>query len=274
MTLPARSFPGEAHLTFVAGKIFWLVFQPLSLVFFLMIAALILRAIGRGILSSALSILAALILFVALFTSTGAWAIQVLEARHPRPALPEKLACMIVLGGAFDLEVTAGRGGMEMNQSADRFIEAARLARLYPEAKILVSGGDGSFSGDYKGDAELAGDFFQAMRIDPGRLIRETASRNTAENVSETKALLAKNSLSDCLLITSAYHMPRAKALFDAQDAVTIPWPTDYRSSGKVALGLDFTQPTLNSQLASTAAREWLALLNSYLTGKTTALVP
>lgn len=105
------------------------------------------------------------------------------------------------------------------------------------------------------------------MGIDPSRLIRETASRNTAENVAETKALLGKNGLSECLLITSAYHMPRAMALFTAEGVTTIAWPTDYRSSGEVALGLDFTQPTLNSQLISTAAREWLAILSARLSG-------
>ena len=249
------------------GKIAWLFLQPLSLAFLLKVAAVIVLLTGRRKLAAALSFCAGSILFVALFTTTGAWSLQVLEARFPRQPLPQSVSCMIVLGGAFDLEVTAGRGGMEMNQSADRFIEAARLARLFPDARILVSGGDGSFSGNYKGDAELAGDFFTAMGIDAGRLIREIASRNTAENVAETKALLRKNSLSDCLLITSAYHMPRAKALFAAQGVTTIAWPTDYRSSGKVMLGLDFTQPTLNSQLASTAAREWLAILSARLSG-------
>ena len=230
--------------------------------------------LGWRKLAAFLSVTAGLVLFVALFTSSGAWALQQLEARYPKPAIPADIACMIVLGGAFDLEVTAGRGGMEMNQSADRFIEAARLARLFPQAKIVVSGGDGSFSGTYKGDAELAGDFFEAMGVDPARLIRETGSRNTVENVAETRALLDHNGLSDCLLITSAYHMPRAKALFDAQGVSTIPWPTDYRSSGKVRLGFDFTQPTLNSQLISTATREWFALVASYPSGKTKALVP
>jgi uncharacterized SAM-binding protein YcdF (DUF218 family) len=259
---------------FIVGKIGWLLLQPLSLALLLKIAAVLVLLAGRRKLALLLSGLAVAIMFVSLFTSTGAWALQVLEARNPRPVLSEPPACIIVLGGAFDLEVTAGRGGMEMNQSADRFIEAARLARLYPQARILVSGGDGSFSGDYKGDAELAGDFFSAMGIDPGRVIRETASRNTAENVGETKVLLERQGLSDCLLITSAYHMPRSLALFSAAGVPVIPWPTDYRASGRVTLGLDFTQPTLNSQLTSTAAREWLALATAYISGRTSRLVP
>lgn len=252
---------------FVAGKALWIVAQPLTLALVFKILAFVALVFGRRKLAGLLSLIAGTILFVVLFTSIGAWSLQKLEARYPRPALATAPACMIVLGGAFDLEVTAGRGGMEMNQAADRFIEAARLARLYPLAKILVSGGDGSFSGDYKGDADLSPAYFEAMGVDPARIIRETASRNTIENVEETKSLLAANGLADCLLITSAYHMPRAKALFDQAGVSTVPWSTDYRSSGRVELRLDFTQPSLNAQLASTAAREWGAILLARLRG-------
>lgn len=253
---------------FLTGKVFWIVAQPLSLVLICQILAFLALLLRRGKLAGFLSLVSGTILFVVLFTSIGPWGLQTLEARYPRPEITTPPACMIVLGGAFDLEVTAGRGGMEMNQAADRVIEAARLARLYPQSKILVSGGDGSFSGDYKGDAELAPAFFQAMGVDPARIIKEATSRNTAENVDETKALLTANTLSDCLLITSAYHMPRAKALFDQAGVATVPWPSDYRSSGRVELRLDFTQPTLNAQLASTAAREWGAILAARLTGR------
>lgn len=252
---------------FFFGKAFWIVAQPLTLALVFKILAFVALLAGRRKLAGLLTLVAGTVLFVVLFTSIGAWSLQKLEARHSRPALATAPACMIVLGGAFDLEVSAGRGGMEMNQAADRFIEAARLARLYPQSRILVSGGDGSFSGNYKGDADLSPAYFQAMGIEPSRLVRETSSRNTRENVTRTKALLEASDLADCLLITSAYHMPRAKALFDQAGVTTVPWPSDYRSSGRVALGLDFTQPSLNAQLASTAAREWGAILAARLMG-------
>jgi uncharacterized SAM-binding protein YcdF (DUF218 family) len=259
---------------FFFGKAFWIVAQPLTLALTVKVFAFLALVTGRRKLAGFLSLLAGTILFVVLFTSIGAWSLQQLEARYPRPTLTAPPACMIVLGGAFDLEVSAGRGGMEMNQAADRFIEAARLARSYPQTKILVSGGDGSFSGEYKGDAELSPAYFEAMGIEPSRIIRETASRNTAENVGETKTLLEMNHLTDCLLITSAYHMPRAKALFDQAGVTTMPWPSDYRSSGRVELRLDFTQPSLNAQLASTAAREWGAIWFSRLSGQSDPLAP
>lgn len=257
---------------FAFGKVFWIVAQPLTLSLILLVLGFLALLAGRRKLSGFFSLLAGSMLFAVLFTSLGAWSLQILEARYPRPVLTTAPACMIVLGGAFDLEVTAGRGGMEMNQAADRFIEAARLARLYPQSKILVSGGDGSFSGDYKGDADLSPAFFEAMGVDPTRIIRETTSRNTAENVGETRQLLEANSLSDCLLITSGYHMPRAKALFDAEGLKIVPWPSDYRSSGRVTLRLDFTQPSLNAALTSTAMREWAAILFSRLRGQSDPL--
>ena len=68
--------------------------------------------------------------------------------------------------------------------------------------------------------------------------------------------------------------MPRAKSLFDKAGVATIPWAADYRSSGRVVLGFDFTQPSLNAQLASTAAREWLALAVAHVRGDTESWIP
>ena len=82
------------------------------------------------------------------------------------------------------------------------------------------------------------------------------------------------NGLSDCLRVTAAYHRPRAKALFDAAGLTTVPWPSDYRASGRVTLRLDFTQLSLNAQLASTAAREWGAILVARMRGQADPLAP
>jgi uncharacterized SAM-binding protein YcdF (DUF218 family) len=62
--------------------------------------------------------------------------------------------------------------------------------------------------------------------------------------------------------------------MFRALGVDVTPWPADYRASGKVRLGFDFTQPTLNSQLTSTAVREWLALVGARFSGRTESLLP
>ncbi|HEV7308632.1 YdcF family protein [Ensifer sp.] len=259
---------------FLVSKIFWLVAQPLSFSFFAVLAGLLASAFGLRRIGAVLGGLGALVLFISLFTTAGPYALQALEDRFPRPAPPASLSCVIVLGGAFENEVTAGRGGIELNQAADRFIETVRLAKRYPEARILVSGGDGSISGAYDGDAQASTAFFEALDIGADRVIREENSRTTFENARYTKDLLAENGLSQCALVTSAYHMPRSVALFRTNGIDVLPWPTDYRTSGKAGLGLDFTQPSLNAQLTTTAAKEWTGLVAYYLLGRTTTMLP
>lgn len=75
-------------LSYIVSKMFWLLAQPLSLSFFLLVAALLVGLAGWSGLRTLLSLLSALILFVTLFTSSGTVALQVLEDRFPRPELP------------------------------------------------------------------------------------------------------------------------------------------------------------------------------------------
>lgn len=260
---------------FLASKLFWLMAQPLSLVFILLVLGLVFAAAGFRRLNRFLSGLAALLLFLTLFTSAGAVILQVLENRIARPAtLPANLSCIIILGGAFENEVIAKRGGIELNQAADRFVEGLKLAQAHPGARILVSGGDGSFSGQYDGDAQTSETFFSTFGIAPDRLIREDRSRTTFENAANTRQLLEANGLSNCALITSAFHMPRSIGLFRKLGIDVTPWPVDYRTSGDATLAPDFSQPSLNAQLTTTAMREWTGLLAYFISGRTHVLFP
>lgn len=260
---------------FVVSKLFWMAAQPLSLAFIAGLAAALLIALQRrraALVSLSVSLA---VLFVTLYTTAGSVLLQGLEARFPKPSSdPASVSCMVVLGGAFETEVTTTRGGIELNQSADRFVQALRLANAYPEARILVSGGDGSLSGRFEGDAVVSRRFFETFGIPASRLIEERTSRNTDENAVNTKGLLSSAGISDCLLITSAFHMPRSVGLFRKQGLSVQPWPADYRTSGSVALTLDFTQPTLNAQQTATAVREWIGLLSYWLLGRIDELYP
>ena len=260
---------------FFISKIFWLLVQPLSLAFLLCALGAFLAFAGWRRFGATLSLFAALVLFVTLYTTAGGVALQILEARFAKPAEePENLSCIIVLGGALENEVTTSRGGIEFNQAAERFVEPLRLALRHPQARILVSGGDGSISGDYEGEAGASERFFSAFGVSSDRLVKENASRTTYENSLQTKQVLAEAGLTDCLLVTSAFHMPRSVALFRKAGIPVTPWPVDYRTSGILKVGFDFTQPTTNTQLTSTAVREWLGLLGYYVTGRTDSIFP
>ncbi|PZM15243.1 YdcF family protein [Rhizobium tubonense] len=260
---------------FLISKLVWILGQPLSLAFFFVAIGLLAALLGwrwSGILASAIS---TAILFVALFTSAGAYLVQGLEDRFPKPSGdPADLKCMIVLGGAFDTVVTTSRGGYDLDAAGDRFVEALRLAQKFPQSRILVSGGDGSITGNYEGDAVISERMFAAFGLGKDRLIEDKDSRTTFENAINTKALLASNGLSNCLLITSGFHMPRSMGIFRKLDIPVVPWPVDYRSSGKEYLRLDASQPSLNTGLLSTAVREWIGLVGYYFAGRTSALYP
>ncbi|MBX5229779.1 YdcF family protein [Rhizobium sp. NLR9b] len=260
---------------FVISKLVWIFAQPLSLAFLLVFfafAAGLLRWHSSSVLGAMAS---ALILFITLYTTAGNLLMQGLEQRFAKPAAdPDSLQCMIVLGGAFENEVNTARHGIEFNPAADRFIEALRLAQKFPQSRILISGGDGSLSGIYEGDAAASERFFPLFGVSKDRLIEERQSRTTFENAVNTKEVLAGHGLSQCLLITSGFHMPRSVGIFRKLGIDIVPWPTDYRTDGQVRLNLDFTQPNLNAQNMATAIREWYGLVGYYLAGRTSELYP
>lgn len=254
---------------FYVSKIVWFFIEPLNLAIFLLMAGLIAGWFGGRRLLRMSAALAFLVLVLCAWTSLGALLLNPLEERFQRPAsAPQDVAGIVVLGGGLEGAVNLARGGYELNRGGDRFVEAAVLARRYPQAKVVVSGGVGTLVLDGEGDAATAPRLLTALGVAPGRLILEGKSRNTYENAVFTKALVTPKPGETWLLVTSAYHMPRAKALFDKAGFATVPWPTDYRTSGRegVSLFADNAADALSN--TRTALREWIGLAAYWLTGR------
>nr|WP_272212907.1 YdcF family protein [Marinicella sp. W31]MDC2878835.1 YdcF family protein [Marinicella sp. W31] len=262
-------------MMFVLSKLFWLVFQPLAFAFLSMVAALFCLAFSKTGAAAVFSGLAALTLGVTCFTNLGAVLLADLETRFDRPDLTEPPGCAIVLGGGINTGASARRGSYVFTRAADRYIEALRLARLYPEMTILITGGDNALTGVKNGEAEPAARFFADHGIASDRLIYEPDARNTAENAANTAALMAENAMEGpCLLVTSAYHMPRALALFEMTGMIVTPWPADFRTDGRLRLAPSTDRPMTNAAMLSTALREWAGLLIARMRGHTATLSP
>ncbi|WP_180898070.1 YdcF family protein [Martelella soudanensis] len=256
---------------FVVSKLFWMICQPLALAFLTMLVALVCLVFSRSDAAAAFAALAVVTLGIACFTNIGTMLMAGLENRFARPALETPPALAIVLGGGISTDISARRGTYVFSRAADRYIEALRLARLYPQMKILVTGGDNALSGNINGEAAPAARFFADHGIAGERLIYEPRARNTAENASLTAALLEKHDLGDarCLLITSAYHMPRSVEQFRRQRMEVTPWPADYRTDGNVRFAFSHDKPMVNAAMLSTALREWAGLALSRRPAKT-----
>lgn len=260
---------------FIVAKLFWIVAQPLCFAFLAVGAGLVASAVKWRRVGAVLCMTGMAVLFVALFTSTGLYLVQDLEDRFPRPAqLASAPACLIILGGGIDTEASSVRGGYPLNDDGDRYIETLRLARLYPDARIIMSGGDGSIDGGKTSEAEIIGRMFADFGIAPERVINDATSRDTYENAIHTKAILAREGLTDCLLITSGFHMPRSVAIFRHLGIGVTPWVTDYKSTGQDGIGLDFRHPLRNAAMLSTATKEWIGMVAYYITGRLSEFYP
>ena len=121
---------------------------------------------------------------------------------------------IVVLGGGLEGAINLVRGGYEMNSGGDRFVETAILARRFPDAKILISGGVGTVLLEGEGDADTAVRFFAALGIPRERLILENKSRNTAENAVFSKDSSRRSPARTGCWSPPAFHMPRSVGLF------------------------------------------------------------
>ncbi len=143
---------------------------------------------------------------------------------YPRPVIDttKTYSCAIVLGG-FVSEDAQGQGFF--NGSADRFIQGLRLTKTGQVSHILISSGNADLIPDQFREGDWVGHELKAMNVPDSAILIEDQSRNTIENARFTKALLLKQHLQPpYLLVTSAFHMRRARAIFEKEHIPVIPY--------------------------------------------------
>jgi uncharacterized SAM-binding protein YcdF (DUF218 family) len=204
----------------------------------------------------------------------GTLLLRPLENRFPPPTDLAAPTGILVLGGSSDEKISAARGRVTIVDAADRVTEAVILARRYPEARLVFTGGSASLAPGDITEADDTRSIWIALGVNPDRITTESQSRNTDENARFTADLVKPKPGESWLLVTSAYHMPRAVGLFRANGFPVIPYPVDYRSRDTAA---DFS-PSLDvaNGLArfNMAVREWIGLVAYRLSGRTDDLFP
>jgi len=181
---------------------------------------------------------------------------------------------IIVLGGAISPDISAVRNEVILNEAAERLTVVADLARRYPAARIVFSGGTGALLADEPSEAPFALRQLESFGIARERILIEDRSRNTVENAVFSKRLVQPKPGERWLLVTSAYHLPRAVGVFRKAGFAVEPYPVDWRTRGYDDLLRPF--PTVGDGLrrADTAVREWVGLVVYWLTGRSSDLFP
>ena len=169
------------------------------------------------------------------FRDVGTNIVTPLEKRFSAPAkLSNSIQGIIAVGGGNK-----------------RMVEAIRLAKLLPNAKLVFTGNN----------EEQWHRYAIAAGIEPQRIIVEPLSRTTYENANFTSSLLRPTPTARWLLVTSAAHMPRAVGSFRKAGFSITPWP--------------LTQSVRETKDAYPVAQhEWLGLISYWLLGRTDSLFP
>jgi uncharacterized SAM-binding protein YcdF (DUF218 family) len=199
--------------------------------------------------------------------------LQALEDRFPRPLALERVDGVAMLGGAFSAKLAEARGEVALNHAAERIFAFMELARRYPEARLAFAGGSGQLAPGRLTETELLGRALaQAGFADP-RLVVEDRSRTTWENALLLREVVRPQPGERWLLVTSAWHMPRAIGSFREAGWEVIAWPVDYRTFPGGGFGLGFNLARA-LEAFDVAAREWMGLAGYWLLGRTDALFP
>ncbi len=218
---------------FLLGKLLGLLTQPLNWVALCLLLGLLVLGrkprLGRGLLATAL---VALLLIGWQPLPDGG--LRALESRYAELAPDADLsgyAGVILLGGAMGTGYVAQAHRQPIvNDSAERMVAAAAILLRYPKMPMVFTGGEGTFFGTGLTEAERAQVFFNNLNIANDQVRYESASRTTYENAILTAQMPGVQKARPWLLLTSAWHMPRAMATFEKAGWNVTPYPVDFRT--------------------------------------------
>lgn len=208
------------------SKLLPLFVYPLGLACILIFLAVISNNVrGR---SKTFIILALLILWLSSTSGISNLLARNLEWRYKPPEVIPSGEVIVLLGGGTE-SAAFPRSGVEINGAGDRVLYAAQLYKEGKAPLILLSGGEITWLNDGSATpAEDMAEILTLMDVPLEALIIEDRSRNTYENALYAKELLVEKGINKILLVTSAMHMPRSVALFEAQGFEVTPLPVDY----------------------------------------------
>ncbi len=264
-----RSPRSGKPMFFPLSKLAFFAFTPSNFLILLgLVGALLLfTEIGRG-LGRVLCLASPLALLFAGLAPLPNWSMLLLEQRFPaftddgRP-----VTGIIALGGSIETTTSAERGQLSQNDAGEREIAFADLARRYPKARLLFSGGSGSLHPGTVTEAETVSRHADTLGLPRDRLILEQRSRNTRENAIYSAQILQPKPGERWLLVTSAWHMPRAVGCFRKAGFDVTAYPVDYRTGGPQAAFRFQTFASDGLYQFDISVKEWVGLIAYKLAG-------
>ncbi len=208
------------------SKLLPLFLYPLGIVTILLLLVLFLdnfKKWRKGLLISAL---------IVLWLGSNRWVsyglARSLEWRNLPPETTPQAEVIVLLGGGTEPQ-DYPRQMTEVNGAGDRVLFAAKLYRDGAAPAILVSGGNLNFSGARGATpADDMTELLTQLGVPEEAIWRQDRSQNTHDDAVYSAEILKEKGITEIILVTSAMHMPRAKALFEQQGLDVIAEPADF----------------------------------------------
>ncbi len=261
---------------YFVSKLFFALARPLHFLLILMLLGMGLQMTRARRTGIWLVNIGAICLLVITFSPLARMIETPLETRFPRPdVLSPAPDGIIILGGAIDPRPTAGRPDfIAMDNSGERLTEIPRLARLYPNARIIYTGGPDQEGPGILPEAQAARKLLIELGVAADRITIEERSMTTWENATMTRAIINPAPDSRWLLVTSAFHMPRSVGAFrKAGWPNIVAFATDYRTPD-AKFGFSARNGDENLDLFDVALKEWYGMLGYWLGGRSSDLFP
>ncbi len=231
-----------------------LLLPPTNGLLLLLVAALFRRrrwAFGLALVGGTL-------LFLQSLPIVASYLIAPLEARAGGVFVSAQGArAIVVLGSGLRRDAPEYGSDTVNERSLVRLRYGATLARQL-QLPVLIAGGVPPQASRAEADVMAAiaeKEFGVAVRW------KESESRDTADNARMSARILKVAGIRRVVLVTQAFHMPRARQLFEAAGLEVVPAPTDFKGPGEGPLEVfDFLPQARAIQTSYYALHEWLGL--------------
>ncbi|MGN6310888.1 MAG: YdcF family protein [Xanthobacteraceae bacterium] len=252
----------------------WLIY-PSNWVALLCVSGVVLWLIGWRRSGRALAVCGVLVLLLFGYAPAGNVLLLGLSERfQPWHADGRDPDGIIVLGGAMEAAKAEARNEIELNSAAERVLAMLQLARRFPKARIVYSGGSADLFPPYVAEAPLAGHLLEEFGVARDRIVIEAAARTTFENAIKVRDLVQPQSGQHWLLVTSAWHMPRSIGVFRAVGFDVEAYPVDWRTRGWRDAFKFFPRLSMGLAQSDTAVHEWAGLIGYWWSGRIDELLP
>lgn len=224
------------------------------------------------------ALLALVLLVLSSMPYTSNHLMQSIEGSQQRSSAanaPNADAVVVLSGGRV---VAPGPEAISEWSDADRFWGGIELMKAQKAPLLIFTGGWVPWEAQAEPEGQVLMRYAQEVGLVPQQLALTQKAQNTAQEAQAVAELLqsraaekitrpqplanAAPSHRTLLLVTSAFHMPRAQALFERQGFKVHPFPVDFQVSAAKEVGLmSFLPQAWAFEQTELALREWYGRL-------------